>query len=422
MNGALFLFVGLIVVLFLGVPIGFSLMLVTAATFYFFTDVDLILCAQTSVTGLDSFPILAVPFFMLAGVLMGRGGVAKRLVNVAQCCVGHLVGGLAMVTTVACMFFGAISGSAVATVSSIGGFMIPEMKRCGYKEEFSAAVAACAGTIGIVIPPSLSLVIYGVVTNTSIGDLFIADIVPGVLMTLIMCIISYRICKKEGFPVAEKQPIKNLFPVLWDAKWALITPIIILGGIYSGFFTPTEAAVVACVYSIIVGLFIYREMTWKDLWDGLIEAMKLNGLTMFMVGTATAFAKYLSFAQIPTLVTSMIMRMTQSKILILLVMNAILLFLGCLCENIVIITILAPIFLPLAMACGLTPIQFGIMISFNTTIGLITPPYGADLFVATAISGVKMERMLKYVIPYLVGLLLLLALITYFPGISTFML
>lgn len=422
MEGAIFLFVILVIVLLLGVPIGFSLMLATGLTFWFFTDVEMVICAQTSVTGLDSFPMLAVPFFIFAGVLMGRGGVAKRLVNVAHSFVGHLTGGLAMVTTVACMFFGAISGSAVATVSAIGGFMVPEMKSKGYKEEFSAAIAAAAGTIGIVIPPSLSLVIYGVVTNTSIGDLFIADIIPGILMTVMMCVVSYFICKKEKFPIAQKTPKKDLLKVVWDAKWAILTPVIILGGIYSGKFTPTEAAVVACVYSIIIGLFVYKEMTLKDLWDGLVESMKLNGQMMFMMGTATAFAKYLSLAQIPKVLTEEILSITDNRILILLIMNLILLFLGCLCENIVIIMILAPIFLPVALSCGLTAIQFGVLICFNTTIGLLTPPYGADLFVATAISGVKMERMLKYVVPYLVGLIALLAVLTFVPGISTIVL
>ena len=262
--------------------------------------------AQTAVTGLDSFPMLACPFFILAGALMSRGGLAKRLIDMIQSFVGHLTGGLAISSVVTCMFFGAISGSATATVSSIGGFMIPEMKQRGYETGFCASLVSCAGSLGLFIPPSLSLVFYAVVTGSSIADLFIATVVPGIIVTVVLCLVAWFLSRKYGYPKEKKSTWRERGRAVWDAKWAIVCPVIILGGIYSGLFTPTEAAVVAVVYSIIIGVFVYKELDLKAIWETLIESMSMNGLVMFLLAFATGFARYVTLEQVPTKLVSFI--------------------------------------------------------------------------------------------------------------------
>lgn len=404
------------------VPIGFSIVIAASFCFMMFTNVPISIIAQTAVTGLDSFPMLACPFFILAGALMSRGGLAKRLINMIQSFCGHLTGGLAIASVITCMFFGAISGSATATVSSIGGMMIPEMKKRGYETGFCASLVSCAGSLGLFIPPSLSLVFYGVVTGTSISDLFIATIVPGILVTLVLCLVAWGLSKKYNYPREERASWKERMQAIWEAKWAIICPVIILGGIYSGFFTPVEAAVVAVVYSLIIGIFVYKELTLASVWETLIEAMSMNGLIMFLLAFATGFARYITLAQVPTKLVSAISGLTDSPFLILLMINVFILLVGCVMDNVPSIMILSPILLPLAMKAGLNSIQFGVLISINTTIGLVTPPYGADLFVGATIAKCKVEDTFRTLIPFVIGLILSLMIITYIPGISTFLL
>ena len=413
------LFLILFACITISVPIGYSLAIATIICFRFFTNIPLLVVAQTCITGVDSFPMLAIPFFILAGIIMSKGGVAKRLVTLAQTCLGHVTGGLGIVATVTCMFFGAISGSATATASAIGGFMIPEMKEHGYDSGFSASLVAAAGTIGIIIPPSLSFVIYGVVTNSSITDLFIAGIVPGVLMTIVLCVVSYLLSLKNHVPKMPRVTGKERLHAFWDAKWSLLAPVIILGGIYSGIFTPTEAAVVAIVYSVIIGMFVYRELNWKDLYDGLKETMQLGGMIMFMMAIATAFARYVTLAQVPDKVVSFITGITDNPVIILMIMNIFLLLVGCIIDNIPAVTILAPILLPVAQEAGLSVIQFGVVIVLNTTIGLITPPYGPNLFIGATIAKCRLEDMMRSLVPMLLAVIGVLLVVTFFPGIST---
>lgn len=403
----------------LSVPIGFGIAIATTLAFFLFSNIDLIAIAQTATTGLDSFPMMAIPFFIFAGELMGSGGVARRLVDVAHNIIGHVTGGLAMTTAVTCMFFGAISGSACATVSAIGGVMIPEMERKGYDRGFAASLSACSGTIGLIIPPSIAFVIYGVVTGTSIGDLFIAGIVPGVLMTIAICITCYIMAKKHGYIGGERTSLKVTLNSIWEGKWAILSPLIILGGIYSGVFTPTEAAVVSCVYAIIIGLFVHKELTWKKIYEDSVSTMVLTGIAMFLLGVATAFAKYLTLAQVPPKVVAFMTGVTDNPILLMLMINLFLLLVGCFIDNIPATIILSPILLPVAMSTGLTAIQFGMILTLNLTIGLVTPPYGANLFIASAIADLPMERMFRTLVPLLISLLIVLMIVTYLPGVST---
>jgi tripartite ATP-independent transporter DctM subunit len=419
---ALVLFVVLIALIMLGVPVGFALGGATIIIMQFFTKLDLSMVASYSVTGVDSLTMMAIPFFILSGVVMSVGGLARRLVDVAASLVGWMMGGLGAVVSLASMFFGAISGSSLATVSCIGGIMVPEMQKKGYDLGYSAVFTACAGTIGAVIPPSIPLVVYGVCTSTSIGDLFLGGIFPGVMIGIALIISNYIICKKKGYVGAERKSGREILKAVWEAKWALFAPVIILGGIYSGIFTPTEASVVSVVYSTIVALFIYKEITWKDLYNAIVGAAVTNGTTTFLLGLSTAFAALLSFEQIPSMLTNAIINFTDNKFLFLMLVNIILLVIGCFIDNIPATTILAPMLLPAMNAFGVDPVTFGVFMTMNLLIGLVTPPYGCSLFVASAVCKVKMEDMLKNIAIPLATLIICLLLTTYIPWFTTWFL
>ena len=419
---ALVLFVVLIALIMLGVPVGFALGGATIIIMQFFTKLDLSMVASYSVTGVDSLTMMAIPFFILSGVVMSVGGLARRLVDVAASLVGWMMGGLGAVVSLASMFFGAISGSSLATVSCIGGIMVPEMQKKGYDLGYSAVFTACAGTIGAVIPPSIPLVVYGVCTSTSIGDLFLGGILPGVMIGIALIISNYIICKKKGYVGAERKSGREILKAVWEAKWALFAPVIILGGIYSGIFTPTEASVVSVVYSTIVALFIYKEITWKDLYNAIVGAAVTNGTTTFLLGLSTAFAALLSFEQIPSMLTNAIINFTDNKFLFLMLVNIILLVIGCFIDNIPATTILAPMLLPAMNTFGVDPVTFGVFMTMNLLIGLVTPPYGCSLFVASAVCKVKMEDMLKNIAIPLATLIICLLLTTYTPWFTTWFL
>lgn len=410
------LFGSFVIFVLIGVPIGYSIGVSTVITLAAFTDMQLSMVTQTCVTGVNSFSLMAIPFFILAGNLMSTGGVARRIVDFAKVLLGWVTGGLSLVTTAGCMFFAAISGSAMATTSAIGSIMIPEMEKEGYERSFSASLSAAAGSIGVIIPPSVPFVIYAVVVGTSIGDLFIAGMLPGIMMGVALMATCIIICHKKGWKGRGKAPgFKLVVKSFFDAFWALLTPIIILGGIYGGIFTPTEAAVVAVVYAIFAGMVIYRELSWRQLYQVFLDSVKLNGVIVFMVGMATGFASYLSIKQIPALIAGVLTSITDNKYILLLIINIFLLFLGCLMDNIPATIILSPILLPVVEKFGMTPVQFGVMLTMNLAIGFCTPPYGSDLFVAASVSGVKIEAMMKYMVWFILALLVVLGLTTYVP-------
>ncbi|GAB1475535.1 hypothetical protein MASR2M70_03670 [Bacillota bacterium] len=415
----LVLFLSMLLLIFIGVPIGIAVGTSCFLTVIMFSDLPLILIAQNCFTGIDSFPLMAVPFFVLAGVLMGTGGIAKRLMDCVAVLVGAITGGLAIVSTITSMFFGAISGSAVASVSAIGTMMIPEMVRKGYDKGFSAALLAASGTIGVIIPPSVPLVIYGVATNTSIGDLFLAGLFPGILMGIGLSITSYGMSKKRGYVgTGEIIKPKRALKIIWDGKLALLSPLIVLGGIYTGIFTPTEASVVSVVYSFVIGKFAYKELNFSMIYNAILEASVISAVTMFLIGFSTTFATYINLAQIPQEIAAFMIGLTDNPILMLLFINVFLLFVGMLIDNIPAVLILAPIFLPIVESLGVSPIHFGIIMTMNLAIGFVTPPYGINLFVATAISDVSMERLSKSVMPFIATLIAVLMLVTYVPGLS----
>lgn len=412
------LFGSFFALLILNVPIGIALGLASVLAIII-AGVPLEMLAQGMITAVDSFPLMAVPFFILAGDLMGKGGISKRLLAVADVLVGRFPGGLAMVTVAASMFFGAISGSAPATVAAMGTMMIPEMVKAGYDKKFAAAAVAASGTIGVMIPPSIPMVIYGVSTGASIGDMFIAGVLPGILVGLSLMIWCYIYAKRKGLRGSDTRfTIKGLLKVCNYAKWALLVPVIILGGIYGGIFTPTEAAVVAVVYGFIAGVFIYRELKLPDVPSVVASSALTTATVLIIVGTATTFGRLLALEQVPTMLANAITSFSDSSVVVLLLINILLLIVGLFMDTLAAIIILAPILLPIATKVGLNPIHFGIIMVVNLAIGFVTPPLGVNLFVANGISGVPLEKLSKAVIPFFLVLLLTLFIITYIPDIS----
>lgn len=417
---ALVLFLSIFVLLFMGVPIAISIGVSSFLAMYFTTTLPMEIIVQKAFSSLDSFPLLAIPFFILAGVLMGKGGVSRRLLELAMVLVGWMVGGLALVTVVACMFFASISGSGPATVAAMGSFMIPQMKEKGYEEGFAGAITATAGSIGVIIPPSIPFVIFGVIGGVSVGSMFLAGILPGLLFGLGLMITSYIISKKKGYEpdTSVSFSFKDLLIKLNEAKWALLIPVIILGGIYGGIFSPTEAAVVAVVYAIIVGVFIYRELSMSDLYECFRETVTLNAITMIVISLAIMMSYIMTSEQIPALVGEQLTNISENPIIILLIINLILLIVGMFFDTISAITVLTPILLPIAQSIGVDPVHFGVIMVANLAIGFVTPPLGANLYVASSVSGVKIEKIVSSSLVLILSMIITLLLITFIPGLS----
>jgi len=412
----------LIIFISLSLPIGIALGLSTVLTLVFASNIPTMMIAQNSFAGLDSFPLMAIPFFILAGNLMEYAGISKRLINFCNSLVGFITGGLAMVTTLTCMFFAAISGSGPATVSAIGSFMMPAMKENNYDIGYAAAVTASSGSIGVIIPPSIPFVIYAVATGTSIGALFLGGIIPGILIGVGLMLTNYIMSKKLGYKSTGAKPtFKSIWKSFKEAFFSLLVPVIILGGIYGGIFTPTEAAVVGVFYALVVGVFIYRELTFKKICSALKDTVLINGATTFMIGLSLSFANFLTMAQIPAKVSSFLLGLNTSPIIVLLIINVFLLIVGCFIDNISSCIILAPILLPVVVKLGLNPIHFGVLMTVNLAIGFVTPPYGANLFVASGVGNVPLERIVKFIFPFIISMLICLMLITYIPWFSMYM-
>lgn len=413
------LFIGLAVFLILNVPVGIAIGLSSITAILSGSALSLSYVPQALFSGVDSFPIMAIPLFILAGELMGAGGVSKRILNVCNEFFGHVTGGLAIVTVVVCMFFAAVSGSGPATVAAVGSMVIPTMLEKGYSKQFTLALVACAGSIGVIIPPSIPMVIYGVSTGTSISTMFIAGFIPGILIGFALIAWCYFYSKKMGWKGQQRKfDIIRALKAAWEAKWALINPIIILGGIYGGVFTPTEAAAVAAVYALICGVFIHKELNFKLLIETIGSACSTTGTTMVILGCATAFTKILTIEQIPKMITNAILSATDNKIVILLLINILLLIVGCFMDTTPAIMVLSPILLPVALSIGLSPIHFGIIMVVNLAIGFITPPLGINLFVAARVGKEPLETVTKGIIPFICVMILCLLLITYIEPIS----
>ncbi|MCM3714892.1 TRAP transporter large permease [Alkalihalobacillus oceani] len=415
---ALFMFITLLVLMLLSVPIAFSLGLSSIVAILIDGNLPYELLIQRMFTSIDSFALLAVPFFVLAGKIMGTGGISRRLVNLASAFIGHMSGGLAVVTIVASMLFGAISGSSAATVAALGAILIPAMIKKGYSKRFAAASQAVSGELGVIIPPSIPMILYGVSTGTSIGAMFLAGIVPGLIIGLLLVITVTILAKMKGYPNDVKTTWKDKWIALKESTLALLMPVIILGGIYGGIFTPTEAAAVSVAYALIVGLWIYKEIKIKDLLPILGESAVLSAIIMIIVSAAGLFGWIMTKGMIPQQAASLITDFTTSKVIFLLLVNLFLFFIGMFFETSAAIIILAPILLPVALTFDVDPVHFGIIMIVNLAMGMVTPPVGVNLFISSRIAGITLEEITKGILPFLLVLIINLLILTFLPVIS----
>lgn len=415
------LFITLVICLALGVPIAISLGLSTIAAILSDGTLPLTLVAQRLYTSNDSFSLLAVPFFMMAGSIMTAGGISKRLIDFASSLVGWLTGGLAMVATVTSMFFAAISGSSSATCAAVGSSLIPEMNKKGYDVDFSAGVIAAAGTTGIVIPPSVSMVLYAITAGTSVGDLFLAGIIPGFLMGLAIMIVVYFIAKKKGYEAEERAKFTTVIKTFFSSFWGLLTPVIIIAGIYGGIFTATEAAAASVVYALFVSTVIYRELKLSQMPKIIMQSIKSTAIVMFIMNAAGLFSWIVTVNRVPQMATDLFLSITENPHILLLLLNILLLFVGTFLNASSAVIILAPILVPIVSALGVSPIAFGVIMIVNLAIGTITPPVGVDLFVAQSITGVSLGRIVRNTVPFLIALFIVLMLVTYIPSIQLFL-
>lgn len=404
--------------LFLGFPIAVSLGIASLVSIYFFTTDPLPDLAGKVFAGLDKFPLMAIPFFVLAGNIFTTGGVARRLINLTNAWVGHIPGGLSIASIYACALFAAISGSSPATVVAIGSIMIPAMIAYGYGRDYAIGSITTAGSLGILIPPSIPMIVYAVTVNQSVGRLFIAGIVPGVMLATSLAVVSYIIAKRKKYQLAEKKSFAERLKATKEAIWSLSLPIIVIGGIYTGVFTPTESAAVACVVGVVVGLFIHRDLKLKDFPKILVDSSKTTAMLFFIITMAMLFAHILTLERIPHQVAETITSFNVGAVMFLVILNILLFIAGQFMEPTAIITILAPILFPVAMELGIDPIHLGIIMTVNMEVGMITPPVGLNLYVASGLTGMSLIDVTKSALPWLIAVLLCLIAITYIPAIS----
>jgi C4-dicarboxylate transporter DctM subunit len=415
------LFVLLFAFMFLGMPISIALGLSSLLTILLFAQDSLASLAIKLFETSEHYTLMAIPYFILGGALMSTGGVAKRLIRFAVACVGHIRGGLAIAAVLACTFFAAVSGSSPATVVAIGSIMIAGMIKQGYTQKFAAGVMANAGTLGILMPPSIVMVVYCAVTEISVGRLFLAGIIPALLLAGILMVAIYVRARIEKLPAQPKASMTEVLASGRDAIPGFLLLAIIMGGIYGGVFTPTEAAAVAAVYAVLVSVFVYKDLTFKDLPHTFVEASKTTVMLMFIIANAMLFAHVLTTERIPQIIAEQIVALGMEPWQFLIVVNIILLIAGNFMEPTAIILILAPIFFPIATQLGIDPIHLGIIMVVNMEIGMITPPVGLNLFVTSGITGMPLMAVVRAAMPWLSLLLIFLVIITYVPTISTFL-
>jgi C4-dicarboxylate transporter, DctM subunit len=413
------LIVGILPALFLlmGVPI--FVVLMGAALGGIMLTTNPIQAIHTAMFGsLDIFPLLAVPLFIYAGDVMARGGIARRLIELMLSVIGGIRGSLGLSTIAACEVFGVMSGSSVACVAAIGKLTIPSLKKNGYGETFSVSLVTATGVIDVIIPPSIPMIIYGIAAQQSVPQLFLAGFVPGILIGLALAVYVYIYAVKKNIPVSTRPPWPEVMASLKDSLWAMLAPVVILGGIYGGLFTPTEAAGVACIYAILVSMFVYREISWGDLWTITVESAMLSAQVLVIVSAAGAFAWLITTSGYPAKLVDFVTSLQLTPWMLLLVINIILLFVGSVLEPPAAILLLTPLLTPIAYAMGIHPIHFGIIVTVNLAIGMFMPPFGLNLFAANALFKTPLPDLYRGVIPFLLIYLVMLMLVTYVPAIT----
>lgn len=398
----------------IGVPVAFSLGL-AAVVMMFITGVGPSVMVEQAIAGVNSFPLLAIPFFMLVGEVMSTGGIARRLVNLASALVGFIAGGLGQVAVAASMFFGGISGSAVADASAIGGMTIPSMKEQRYTGGHATAIVVSSAVIGIIIPPSIPMILYGIVTETSISRLFVGGIVPGILIGVALMVTTFFTAKRSQAGDVQPFSFGELVKSFREAFLGLLLPVIIVGGILGGVFTATEAAVAALFYSLVISLLVYREISLRDLWGMLVRTARLTGMVLFLLATASIVAWFLTTSAVPQSLVATFSGFSTNPLVILVIMSVLLLLVGVVMDLTPAMVILAPIMVPVVESSGIDPVYFGVLMSFVLGIGLVTPPVGTVLYVGCGVGKVSMEELVRSMIPFYVTLLVVLALLIMFP-------
>jgi tripartite ATP-independent transporter DctM subunit len=410
-----------IVLLVIGLPVAFCIGLATMAALLISIDTlpALTTMAQRMAGGLNSFALLAVPLFILSGVIMGQGGIARRLIAFAKCLVGMVPGGLALVNVISCTLFGAISGSAVAASSAVGGFMLPEMEKDGFDKNFGAAVTATAATTGLLIPPSNILIVYAIASGgVSIAALFLAGYLPGLLLAAALMLVSFIHAKRHNLPSAGRVSLGFAAKAALDAAPALALVVIVIGGIIAGVFTATEAGAIAVVYSLILAGPVYKELSRSALFHVFLKATETTAIVMFLVASSVAMSWLLAFNNIPTQVAEALLAVSDNPLIILLIINLVLLLVGSFMDMTPAVLIFTPIFLPAAMEMGITPLHFGIIMVLNLSIGLCTPPVGSVLFVSCAVAKTSIHNIIRPLLPMYAAMMIVLLLVTYIPAIS----
>ncbi|MDK2801167.1 MAG: C4-dicarboxylate transporter, DctM subunit [Clostridiales bacterium] len=414
---ALMLFIVFFVLILLNAPI-FVALLASSLVYVMLLDIPPTMVIQRMFSVAQSFPLLAIPFFMLTGELMSKGGLSSRLINLAKVLVGHIKGGLAQVVVVFSMFMAAVSGSAVANASAVSSIIVPEMEKRGYDKGFIAALIATSSTIGILIPPSIPMVVYGWITNQSVAKLLLSGAVPGVFLGVMFMILSAYMAYRRNYPREERASLRRFLHEFRTSFFALLTPVIIIGGIFSGIMTPTEAGAIASVWAFIIGLFVYKDLKWSMLLNIIVDTAIMTAGVMIIIASANIFTWLLAYNQIPDRIAELILSITTNKFLILMIINIILLFTGMVIDLTPALMIMTPILLPIATSIGVDPIHFGAIMVLNLGIGLYTPPVGTTIFVASSVAKVKMESMIKPLLPFFAVAFLVLMAVTYIPIIS----
>lgn len=414
------LFIIFTILLVLGIPVAISLSLAAATTIYFASDLPLLIIAQRFFSGINNFSYMSIPLFLLAGNIMAEAKISEKLVSLASLFVGRFTGGLAHVATGSSAFFGAVSGSSPATTAAIGSIMIPSMEEHGYDKSYSSAVVASSGILGNIIPPSLTMVVYGVTASVSIGSLFLAGIIPGLIITFALMILNYFICKKNNIPKSTtRYTFKEKIKIISESLIALLMPIIILGGIYSGMFTATESAAVACLYGIIVGLLVYRTLTFRSLFKVFKDSVENISMIFLLMAAASLFTYIIAREQLPQILASNLLSITESQTIIMFFVLAILLFLGTFLDSVGALVLIVPTLMEVITRVGIDPIYFGVFTVIALGVGMITPPVGLNLFVAANISKARFESIVKQIIPHILVYIFMLIIFIFFPGLLT---
>lgn len=418
---SLFMFLFLLALFLINVPISFALGIAGLFALVLIGDIPLVVLPQRMFTGTDSFSLLAIPFFLLAGSLMERGGISERIIGFSSALVGHITGGLGLISVLGSMFFAGISGSAAADTAAMGKITIPEMIKRGYSKSYATAIQATAGAIGIIIPPSIVMILYSVISGASVGQLFMGGIIPGILIGFSLMLTGYIIAKRRNYPTEQKADFKSIGRSFLESFPALLMPVIILCGILFGIFTATESAVAAVVYGLIIGFFVYKQIKLKDLPHIIYDVALTSGMIMFLVANANVFAWVFTSQQVPLKVAALLSGLTDDPFIILLLIIVVLLFAGTFLDTSAALIILTPVFIPIVKAAGIDLVHFGLITTIALAIGMATPPVGLNLFITAGIAKIGLTEASKGLLPFLAAMIIMLVLIALFPVLVTFL-